>query len=274
MSIISITSGQTGLVGVLPSLTYIYTTDTISQVTTTGYLNKEVANGLQISLPGIASVSTLATPSSTPQVGWYQVVHVGSNWSLVPSAEGSIALPNAEIFVGNSGGVATPVPMSGQATIDNTGAVTIGNHVIDYINLALEVAALQSIALTSSQVMSLYATPFQILPDPAAGQLIIVDKVLYDIEYGTTQYTGGGNIFVEYGNVVHGGGFAASTSISAATFNGVALSSFLTAGGSPLNYPRSNSLGRGIYLSNDTAAFATGDSTMNVYVFYKVYSPT
>ena len=83
MSIINVQPGQTGLVGVLPSVAYINTSDTIAEVTTTGYLNHEVANGLQLSLPGIAWVATQVTPATAPVVNWYQIAHVGANWSLV-----------------------------------------------------------------------------------------------------------------------------------------------------------------------------------------------
>lgn len=87
MPIINITPVQTGLVGVLPSTAYIQTSDSIATVKTTGYLNHEVQNGIQFSLPCIASVSTQASPTSQPQVGWYQVVHVGNNWSLVNATD-------------------------------------------------------------------------------------------------------------------------------------------------------------------------------------------
>ena len=130
MGIINVTPGQTGLVGVLPSIAYIYTDDTIAEVTTTGYLNKEVANGLQISLPCIAAVSTKATPTSQAQVGWYQVSHVGANWSLVIGSNEVVALPDGQILVGNASGIATAVAMSGDATIANTGALTIAANAI------------------------------------------------------------------------------------------------------------------------------------------------
>lgn len=94
MGIINVTPVQTGLVGVLPSVAYINTTDTIAEVVTTGYLNKEVANGLQISLPCIAAVSTVASPGAAPVVGWFQVSHSGTNWSLVaPSGTATVTLP-------------------------------------------------------------------------------------------------------------------------------------------------------------------------------------
>lgn len=130
MPIKNIQAGQTGLVGVLPSIAYIDTDDSIATVTTTGYLNHEVANGLQFSLPCIAAVITRATPSSAPAVGWYQVVHVGSDWSLTLGSNDAIALTNGHILVGNASGIATDVAMSGDATLANTGALTIAANAI------------------------------------------------------------------------------------------------------------------------------------------------
>lgn len=106
MSIISIQTVQSGLVGVLPSLAYISTTSTQAAVLTTGYLNKAVQEGTQFSLPCIAVVSTQATPSTAPAVGWYQIVHVGSNWSLIsadsPTAEAVLLNPTGnQTIVGN-----------------------------------------------------------------------------------------------------------------------------------------------------------------------------
>lgn len=130
MGIISVTPVQTGLVGVLPSLSYINTNDTIAEVTTTGYLNKEVANGLQISLPCIAAVATKATPTSAAQVGWYQVSHVGENWSLVVGSNEVIVLPSAQILVGNASNIATAVAMTGDIGITNAGVTSIQAGVI------------------------------------------------------------------------------------------------------------------------------------------------
>ena len=136
MSIISITPGQTGLVGVLPSVAYINTNDTIAEVTVTGYLNREVANGIQFSLPCIAAVSTQTSPTAAPVVAWYQVQHVSPNWSLVGPINGSIALPSGDIFVGNVSGIATAVAMSGAATLSNTGVLTLSAGSVDLTNLA------------------------------------------------------------------------------------------------------------------------------------------
>lgn len=80
--IISIVTSQAGLVGVLPSLAYINTSDTIATVTTAGYLNKEVANGFSFSLPCMAIVATKTSPTAASVTGTYNVSFDGTNWSL------------------------------------------------------------------------------------------------------------------------------------------------------------------------------------------------
>lgn len=139
MGIINVTPGQTGLVSVLPSIAYINTDDTVAEVTTAGYLNKEVANGLQFNLPCIAAVSTKATPTAVPQVGWYEVQHIGQNWSLDAGSNTGIALTNGHIFVGNASNLATDVAMTGDVIINNAGVTAIAAGVI--VNADINAAA-------------------------------------------------------------------------------------------------------------------------------------
>lgn len=57
------------------------------------------------------------------------IVYINAGSSASPSWEaieaGTIALASGQILVGNAGGVATAVAMSGDASISNTGAVTV-----------------------------------------------------------------------------------------------------------------------------------------------------
>lgn len=156
MGILSITPGQTGLVGVLPSIAYINTTDTLAEATTTGYLNKEVANGVQFNLPCIAVLSTKATPTSIPQVGWYEVQHVGSDWSLQAGSSTGIALTNDHIFVGNASNIATDVAMTGDITITNTGVTAIGSGKIvnAQINAAAAIAFSKLASLATGHILA------------------------------------------------------------------------------------------------------------------------
>jgi hypothetical protein len=155
MPIISVTPGQVGLVGVLPSIAYIQTTDTVAEVTATGYLNKVVAEGTQFSLPCIAAVTTKATPTSVPAVGWYEIQHVGINWSLEAGSNTAIALTNGHIFVGNASNIATDVAMTGDITINNAGLTAIGaGKVFDaQINAAAGIDFSKLAALTSGNIL-------------------------------------------------------------------------------------------------------------------------
>ena len=94
MPILNIVTQQIGLVGVNPKWIYISTTDTIAQVTTTGYLNEAVSQGFTFNVSDMALVSTVATPGAAPTVNILEISHVGTDWSLVSSSgPGSVTLP-------------------------------------------------------------------------------------------------------------------------------------------------------------------------------------
>ena len=94
MPILSIQTSQTGEAGVLPSYASILTSDTEATVLTAGYLNKAVQNGASFALPCIAKISTQASSTSDYQVGWYQIVHSGTDWSVTPAGSpGDVTLP-------------------------------------------------------------------------------------------------------------------------------------------------------------------------------------
>lgn len=104
--------------------------------------------------------SVAADPSTLNNADvWYDnVLHLirarvnGASVSLLTSATGlSNSLASARILVGNGSNVATAVDMSGQATIDNTGAVTLSNAAVigkvltGYVSGAGTVAATDTI---------------------------------------------------------------------------------------------------------------------------------
>ena len=83
MSIINIQSSQAGLSGVLPSVAYIETSDTIAEVVTAGYLNQSVQSGLaSFSMPCMALVSTVASAGAQPIAGWYTLAYAAGVWTL------------------------------------------------------------------------------------------------------------------------------------------------------------------------------------------------
>lgn len=123
------------------------------------------------------------------------------------------------------------------------------------------------VTLTSAQIMGMDAAPVQILGTPGATRMYILNRILCVYHFGTVQYTAGGAIGLEYGNAAALAGPAASTTLAGATFDGYAASNTfeLTPDGTDT---LAHIIGMGIFISNNTAPFATGDGTLVVNVNY------
>jgi hypothetical protein len=86
MPILNFKVESVGQTGVFPAIIYILTNDTVSEITTTGYLNGIVKGNTPLSDADMALVTTKTSPNaSSTQVGWFSVVKSGENWSLSAS---------------------------------------------------------------------------------------------------------------------------------------------------------------------------------------------
>ncbi|MBX9704872.1 MAG: hypothetical protein K5Q00_01345 [Gammaproteobacteria bacterium] len=177
MPILNIQVDSAGQSGQVPKFIYISTNDTVAEVTTAGYLNGIVAQNVLVSEYNMALVATKTTPNAvSTQVDLYDVSYSGGNWSLTLNS-GSLILPNGQIFIGNGGGVATARTMSGDATISNTGVLTISN-------LAVNAAKLAADAVTTAKILNANVT----LAKLAAG--ITPSHI---VKFAGTQANGGGS---------------------------------------------------------------------------------
>jgi hypothetical protein len=160
--------------------------------------------------------------------------------------------------------------------MSNAGVLTIANNAVDFGQLALDVMQTVTINLTAAQIKGIWATPIQLIAAPGSGKLILVDSMLWDIHYGTVQYASGGTIAAQYGNTSSGGGAPASNGLTSSVFNSVNVNGFLQNLGiiNSQFFASSFALNAAIYLSNQTAAFTTGDSTATLYVRYHIVTPT
>ncbi|GHN01549.1 hypothetical protein WSM22_30380 [Cytophagales bacterium WSM2-2] len=133
-------------------------------------------NGNTVSLGGTQTSFNLATPTPAGSDQGKLLVWDGTKWSTTPkptttdqilkwdntngvwllgtiTGGGSPTLANNQIFVGNASGVATAVPMSGDATINNTGNITLANTAAARTNLGLgSLATLNSPAFGSQNI--------------------------------------------------------------------------------------------------------------------------
>lgn len=146
--------------------------------------------------------------------GFFWIEQGRSNPSVTSSA-----LADGHLLVGSALGVATDVALSGDATIVNTGALTIANSAVSAAKLAsdavttvkilaanvtipkLDAAVMVdlTVALTQAQIITLNSVPVTLLAAPGAGIGYIIDEVEVLHTYSTAVYVGGGDLTLTYG---------------------------------------------------------------------------
>lgn len=113
-----------------------------------------------------------------------------------------------------------------------------------------------STVLTAANINGMFAAPFTILPSPGVGLINVISDLVLELRFGAA-FTGGGNIYLQYGNVAATG--QTTIDISPAFLTGAAANQFVHSFNSP-NDIITNAVGAGatLAISNDTAAFANG----------------
>lgn len=128
----------------------------------------------------------------------------------------------------------------------------------------------KTVALTAANLIAMYATPVVVVP-ALAGFNIIVDSVDFDITRTSTAFTGGGVVAVQYAATANGAGTATTATIAAAVVTGAAGRTVTARIPVVLSDVATASItGIGLYISNQTAAFAAGTGTANVTVKYHI----
>lgn len=126
--------------------------------------------------------------------------------------------------------------------------------------------------MTAAQWNGMYAAPYLLVAAPGANKIIVVDKVVLNMTFVSAEYADGGVVNAQYDSTVHGAGSPATATVAAATINGYAASTGNLLTGALSSVAFTAMANKGLYLSNATAAFTTGDSTWKVQVWYKVVS--
>jgi hypothetical protein len=136
------------------------------------------------------------------------------------------ALPSAEIIVGSGANVPTAVAMSGDATIDNAGAVTIANDAVttpkiiddavttpkiidEAVTLAKLETSLQayfgtpntiiyeSVTIPTADVLTGFATPV-VLVGAVAGKIILPVYVIEELDFNSVAYATNGRTYIKH----------------------------------------------------------------------------
>ena len=265
--------------GALPSIVRMDVSDSLATITTAGYLT---TSAIAASIFALNAGAFTFLPSdvvliyyndpTAPVAAFFTVDFVNQTFVALATVPGSLSntLPSGDIFVGNGGNVATGVAMSGDATIANTGALTIANGAITSAKTSPLLIQYAKVAMTAAQWNGMYAAPFLLVAAPGANKLIVVKQVALAMTFVSAAYAAGGVVGLQYDSTVHGAGAAASSTEAAADFFAAASTTFELNGGMSTGAPFTTSVNKGLYISNLTGAFTTGDGTWNINVWYSV----
>lgn len=146
---------------------------------------------------------------------------------------------------------------------DTAGSIQDSGYNVDNI---LQYA---SVTITAAQFNGMYATPKLLVAAPGANKMLVLDKVELIMTYGTAAFAAGGVSAVQYDSTANGAGVIASSTLAASVFQATASNLFVYNGG-VVPAPFTTCVNKGLYLSNITAAFTTGDSTFVCKVHYRI----
>lgn len=129
-------------------------------------------------------------------------------------------------------------------------------------------AGAYSVNLAAADIIAMYATPVLVVP-ALAGKAIVVDSVDFKMTRTSTAFTGGGVVNVQYAATANGAGTKSHADIAASVVTGAAGTT--TTARIPLvlsDIATASIDGIGLYISNQTAAFAAGTGTAVVTIKY------
>ncbi len=258
-----------------PNIVSIVTDDVLATITTAGYLTgSAIAADIEALNNGDFewTDTDIVLISYAPNfiVNWFKYDATNATFVANPAAGGlSNSLLDGRIFVGNVSNVATGVLMSGDVTLTDAGVAAIGANKVLSSMISPLVRKYTTVAISAANFNGMYAAPKLLVAAGGANTLVVLDQLQLVMTYGTAAFAGGGVAAVQYDSTANGAGVIASTTLSAATFQAAASSTF-TMNPGVVVLPFTTTVNKGLYLSNVTGAFTTGDSTMVANIWYRV----
>lgn len=218
----------------------------------------DAAFAVQVTVSSSTSV-TVASMGITTSIGTANIVAGAVTYAKIQNVAASSLLGN---------------PTGAPAVVSE---ITLGNGLeftgttIDVPNTNLIYA---KVAITAAQWNGMYAAPKLLIAAPGANKLIVVDKIDLVMTFVAAAYAAGGVVGAQYDSTVHGAGTAASATEAAADFFAAASTTFHLGGGLSTGAAFTTSVNKGLYLSNLTQAFTTGDGTWQAHIWYKIIPTT
>lgn len=265
-----------GNISTAPSLFIASTADSLGTITTAGYMNDLGEAGIvkPNDVLYINYADTSVFPLNTGMAATlkeFEVSYSAPNWTIasVLTGTGQAAAKdvtdNTKSYVASVDGAPSSYTVGDLLLAGDTNGSVGANSGYNSDNLLL----VASVAVTAAQFNGMYAAPKLLVAAPGANRLIVVDRMEMVMTYGSANFAAGGVVAAQYDATVNGAGVKATNTEAAADFFAAASTTFVFNGATAVA-PFTTTVNKGLYLSNATGAFTTGDSTFVVKVHYRV----
>jgi len=240
-----------------------------------------------LSLNSVLKVGDIILTNGTDGSNMYVVATVTATGVTVDSftVSGSVGTANiqdnavtlakieeivATSLLGNPTGGATE---ASEITLGNGLAFDGTDLVVPDTNLIYATAA-----ITAAEFNGMFAAPKLLVAAGGANTLIVVDRMVLAMTFGSAAFAGGGVVAAQWDSTVNGAGQHATNIEAAADFFAAASSAFMFVGNSGNAattdgglVPFAANVNKGLYLSNKTGAFTTGTgSSFVAHIWYKI----
>lgn len=257
-----------------PNIVSIVTDNTLAEITTAGYFTSDAIKADVEALNNgewqwLDTDIVLISYAPDFLVNWFKYDAATETFVANPAAGGQTnTLTDGSIWIGNGSNLAQARTMSGDVTISNTGVTAIGADKVLSSMMSPLLRKYVAVPISAAEFNGMYAAPVELVSAPGADTLLVLDQVQLAMTYGAANYAAGGVAAVQYDSTANGAGVIASSTLAAATFQAAASTTF-TFNPGVVALPFATTVNKGLYLSNITGAFTTGDSDMVAHVWYR-----
>lgn len=245
--------------------TYESATDALATIAAANYFSEKAF---------AMSVGDFIMATGTDASNMYIVATVDT--SVVPNtitvdsftASGSVATANIQDLAVTTAKLAADAVTNAKLADDAVETANIVDANVTSAKLAADVLQYVAVPITAAEFNGMYAAPVELVAAAGADTLLVLDRVVLAMTYGSAAYAAGGVAHVQYDDTANGAGVIASTTLAAASFQDTASTVYSFNAG-VVEYPFATCANTGLFLSNITGAFTTGDSDMVAHVWYK-----
>jgi hypothetical protein len=158
-------------------------------------------------------------------------------------------------------------------SLANVGEITLGSG-LAFSGTSLQLASTSlnyvAVPITAAQWNGMFAAPKLLVAAGGANTLIVVDKIALAMTFVSAAYAAGGVVLGQYDSTINGAGNPATGTEAAADFFSAVSKTFVLNGSVSTGAAFTTSVNKGLYLSNQTGAFTTGNGTWVAHVWYKI----